>query len=175
MVDYGAPIGNPGKILAWGHREAAAGRLADILLLSVMWLFLTLVLFVVTVLRLRLEPILRRAHAAASTLPELTTRYRSSMPLSLAITFYILSEAVLTILCALYVAHAAGFHWGMGAQNFARLLLRGLWWQGGLAPECYPALLVWGIGTAFLTERAWYIFHRLRGDKKIRYSKSEGE
>ena len=73
VVEYGAPIGNPEQILAWSHREAVAGHLHNILLLAALWLFVTILLAGVTVLRLRLEPALRNTQSQKSIVPDTTT------------------------------------------------------------------------------------------------------
>ena len=117
----------------------------------VCWLVTTIAFVVLTVLRLRLptKPVVRPP--SAEDTPVGDNRRQSRL---LALCAALGAEVILTAVCSLFMAHAAGFQWGFGVEGFMRCFLRGLWSQGGLAPTCYPVLLVWGIGSAFLAERS---------------------
>ena len=155
VTDYGAPIGNLEQILAWTHHEAAAGKIRNILVLVAAWLFLSVVLAIMTALRFWLEPNLQSMPKWEMCAPKAAIDRQWFRSFRSIVVLYLLTEIFLTGLCALFVARAGGFQWGFGGQAFFRLLMRGSWWQDGLAPACYPALLVWGVGSAFLVERAW--------------------
>ncbi len=166
VIDYGAPIGSLEQISAWTHHEAAAGKIHNILVLVAAWLFLSIVLAVVTALRFWLEPNLQRVPKWELSAPKVAIGRQRFTSVRSIVALCLLTEIFLTGVCSFFVAHAGGFQWGLGVQGFFRLLMRGLWWQDGPAPECYPALLVWGVGSAFLVERAWSA--AIRAQKKGR-------